>query len=403
MKHEVADRPKPSLLYVAWNPPVDATWSMRGYALLLRALAQAGWDVSLQTCSTPQNAHLHELWECVPLIKAGRKGTFGGKILFTVQVLRSKADLAWCMVWGWAGWTLLLRRLACGKPYVVWLDGYSHRAPWDATNKLRTLWMELRYGLILRGASMIFAEAPQNLEYTRQALPSSPIRLLSPSLCAKDLDRIEQQWQAEGFAPDREPCVLYSGRLVEHKQVHCLIAAFAALAAEFPDWRLDIRGPADDQAYRQRLEDMVAGYGLQNRVTFYPPVYGEALYRHFRRSSVFCLPSRLEGFPVSILEAMFFGGAIVAAKAGWVEYQLDGGCGLMYASDDQAALTEHLRTLMSSSALRGQLMRKARSRVLSEFIWETRFSEVDAELRRILSRGLGRKLTPRSQSTRVSR
>lgn len=68
----------------------------------------------------------------------------------------------------------------------------------------------------------------------------------------------------------------------------------------------------------------------------------------------------------------------------------------MSASDDQMALTECLRVLMSSSALRAELMSKARSRVLSEFVWENRFSEVEAELRQILSQRAGRKLTPRS-------
>lgn len=387
LKHSNAKPLNHSLVYVTWTPPVDSTWSMRHYVLLLRELEGLGWDVSLLTRTVPQNADLNELWTNVPVIKTGPQKGLLGKIRFLVKVLCSNAGIMWCMIWGWVGWALLLRKLTRGKPYVVWLDGYSHLAPWDAKNRLQRLWMELRYGLVLRGASVIYAEAPQNLEYTRKALPKATVKLTPPSLWIKNMRQIERQWHEEGFDPLREPRIFYSGRLVEHKQIHYLITAFFNLADEFPDWRLDIRGPITDPLYKKYLDELIVRYSLQTRVSFYAPVYGEALYRHFRLSSVFCLPSRLEGFPTTILEAMYFGGAIVAAQAGWIEFQLAGGCGLMYPSGDQTALTQHLRRLMASESLRNDLMSKARERVLSEFAWEKRFSEIESELRRVVTQG----------------
>jgi glycosyltransferase involved in cell wall biosynthesis len=350
---------------------------MRDYCLLLRGLAEVGWQVTLLTRATSQNEGLTRLWSLVELFKVPSEGLIG-MARFLKAVLLSEADVLWGMVWGWIGWALLLRRLIRGTPYVLWLDGYSHLAPWDVTNWRKRLLMELRYGLVLRGASRVFSEAAENLAHNKRTLPDANIQLLSPSLWIKDLMQVEAQWGGGGIA--REPLILYSGRILEHKQVHMLIEAFTAVASEFPQWRLEIRGSRPDGAYFERLERIVADHALDGRVVFCPAVSGEALYRRFRACSVFCLPSRLEGFPTTILEAMFFGGAIIAARAGWIGYQLEGGCGLVYPSDDIHTLREHLVATMSSPQLRATLMIKAKKRMVDQFSWESKFEGVETDL-----------------------
>ncbi len=65
------------------------------------------------------------------------------------------------------------------------------------------------------------------------------------------------------------------------------------------------------------------------------------------------MPTYHEGIPTTILEAMYFGGAIVSGNAGFISYQLDdGACGLLFKGGDVAALREHLQQLMASPQLR---------------------------------------------------
>jgi len=302
---------------------------------------------------------METLWDGVPLVRLPTVGRVPGALRFFWHVIQSDADVAWAMIWGWVGWCLLARKLLRGKPYVLWLDGYSHLAPWDATGWLRKALCELRYGLVLRGASIIYAEAPGNRELTQNALPHANLKLLSPGLWAKDLQRIEEQWARAAIEPQRGSVILYSGRIAETKRVDDLLHAFAALSDAFPGWTLDIRGDASDQLYLRRLVETVRAYGLADRVRFLPAEDGENVYRRFSECSVFCLPSAIEGFSTSIVEAMFFCGAIVAADSGWSSYQLQDGCGLIYRVGAVEELRDHLKALMESAYLREELRARA--------------------------------------------
>lgn len=112
-----------------------------------------------------------------------------------------------------------------------------------------------------------------------------------------------------------------------------------------------------------------------------PSLTGEALYRRYHQTSIYCLPSTGEGFPSTILEAMYFGGAIVAGNSGYVSYQLDDGrCGRLFRPGDIDALTEELTLLISSPEKRLECMKAARERVEMEFVWERHFDQLQAKL-----------------------
>ena len=85
----------------------------------------------------------------------------------------------------------------------------------------------------------------------------------------------------------------------------------------------------------------------------------------------------MEGMPTTIHEAMYFGGAIVAANSGVISYQLDGGdCGLIFEPGDIDCLTGHLETLMSSEMEREKFLKKAQKRLLEVFTWERYFDSI---------------------------
>jgi polysaccharide biosynthesis protein VpsI len=202
-----------------------------------------------------------------------------------------------------------------------------------------------------------------------------------------DLAEIEANWAAEGFAPEREEVILFAGRLIERKGVHDLIAAFARLADALPTWQLEIRGLPASEAYQERLERLIVQHGLAARVRLLPGLEGEDLYRRYRETAVFALPSAGEGIPTTITEAMYFGGAIVAGVSGAVPHQLENGrCGLLHQPGDLDALTGHLQSLMASAELREAQMARARQRMLDLFVWERYFPELEAVFRQVLAR-----------------
>ncbi len=83
---------------------------------------------------------------------------------------------------------------------------------------------------------------------------------------------------------------------------------------------------------------------------------------------VFVLPSRNEGFPLSIVEAMLAARPVVATDVGSVrEAVLDGVSGFVVPPDDVDALRSALRRLLDDAELRVHMGEAGRARALDHF------------------------------------
>ena len=153
-------------------------------------------------------------------------------------------------------------------------------------------------------------------------------------------------------AGDRATRIMAMGRLVHQKGFDQLIRAFAMVAADFPDWHLDIYGEGPDRAM---LEALVRTHGVSHRVSLPGrTTQGDAA---LAAASVFALTSRYEGFPNVLLEAMTHGCACVATDcdSGPAELLVGGRSGLLAPVDDTAAIAGALRQLMGDRELRTSL------------------------------------------------
>lgn len=359
----------------------DETGAMRAPYLLLKGFVRAGWKTEIVTTASAANANLEFVWQSVPVIRI--EGANKRERLFRLAryfVGKRPGNLVLTWVWDWHGYGLIASHWLFGTNYAVVLDTYSHRA--FGTERAKR-WQAFRYGPLLRHASLILAEAPACRDAVLRHLPQAEVLLVPSSLWRSELEAVEESWQVQSWQPQRQPLILYAGRIAERKNIHRLIDAFAQLAAYFPEWRLEIVGPLASPAYAHTLKEQVRAYQLEEHITFLPGLSGEALYRKYRESSIYALPSEGEGFPTSILEAMYFGGAIVAGNSGYVAYQLEGGCGYLHNPDDLTQLTAHLQTLMSDSDLRTALMERARQRMLERFTWEQYFPMLEAKCREL--------------------
>jgi glycosyltransferase involved in cell wall biosynthesis len=145
----------------------------------------------------------------------------------------------------------------------------------------------------------------------------------------------------------REPVVLYAGVLIPRKGVHHLIRAFARVALEFPDVRLEIVGREENLEYAEGLRREVARLGLDGRVVFVGEIPQMELAERMRRSMVFVLPTYSEGLPRVVFEAMATGIPVIAtAVSGIPEVIEDGMTGFLVPLGDEEALTERLRWML---------------------------------------------------------
>jgi glycosyltransferase involved in cell wall biosynthesis len=124
--------------------------------------------------------------------------------------------------------------------------------------------------------------------------------------------------------PKRAPYFLFLGRLaVEQKGLDLLVKAYSAARREhehLPD--LLIAGP-DYRGGGAVLEALVSRLGLGDKVQLTGPVFGETKSQLIAGAYVFVHPSRWEGMPLSILEALGQGTPCLVSQATglseWVE------------------------------------------------------------------------------------
>jgi glycosyltransferase involved in cell wall biosynthesis len=147
--------------------------------------------------------------------------------------------------------------------------------------------------------------------------------------------------------------VLNVGRLEKQKNQRTLVAAFAALAPDYPDWRLRIVGEGPE---RPALERQVERLGLASRVEL--PGVRRDIAAEYAAADIFVMPSIYESFGLATAEALAFRVPAVgfADCPGTNELIQDGRNGILVGGPDAVhALAEGLSRLMDSAPLRAQL------------------------------------------------
>jgi glycosyltransferase involved in cell wall biosynthesis len=315
-----------------------------------------------------------------------------------LHLLRPRLDADMVMMLPWYYWvkTAVLAKKLYGRPYIVWLDTYTYeRQP--------TLWgriyHELRYGILLRNADLVIAESPECHQIAIERMPNVRVVHIPMPLGLDRFKAAEAKWAADGDQPRREPVILFVGRISPEKGPHILVEAFSQIAKDFPEWKLKMVGPLPreipewirkavgigNQDYLKLILDKIKAAGLQDRFEYIPGLYGEALYRAYAESSVYVLPSFWEGVPTTVLEAMYFGGAIIASKVGIVPYQLDyGQVGMIVEPGQGDALATAMKRMMENEPERNLYVQQAHTRMVEKFSWEANINTLREEILRLI-------------------
>lgn len=167
--------------------------------------------------------------------------------------------------------------------------------------------------------------------------------------------------------------IIFVGRLVTRKGVKYLIDAFHKVRKSIlHDLIIIGSGPE-----RDRLEDLVAAYGLQSRVRFTGTISDEALDQHYASCSFLVLPAvydekgDTEGLGVVLLEAMSCSKPVIASNVGGITDIVVGQKnGLLVPPADTSALAAAMMKLAKNRKLRNALGRTARKTVDEKFNWD---------------------------------
>ena len=159
---------------------------------------------------------------------------------------------------------------------------------------------------------------------------------------------------------ERSNAVLFLGRLVHQKAPDVLIDAFARFARAMPNWTLHIAG---DGPMAEELHARAHALGLKESVMFHGTVADPTPL--FTDCRMFVLPSRFEGTPNALMEAMAYRMPCIVSDASPGPLRLieDGSTGVVVEADSVDALAQAMEKLSRDERLQHELGKAAFDRV----------------------------------------
>lgn len=159
--------------------------------------------------------------------------------------------------------------------------------------------------------------------------------------------------------------ILFLGNLSQRKGVWDLLQAMQSVPESA---RLVLAGGEDDPGIGDKFKREISRLGLASQVQWLGPVYGEDKSAWLNRADIFVLPSYAEGLPISLLEAMCGGLAVVTTPVGGIPSVVtDNKQGLLVPPGEIQALADALGRLIGDEELRIRLGDAARRRCSDTF------------------------------------
>ena len=297
--------------------------------------------------------------------------------------LKTDAVLAFSVLpGGLVGW--FLKHLS-HIPYVIALQGGDvapearegrSLAP-EVPEKISVLRRIIKRGIqhLWRNAGAVIANSNGLAQLARSAHPECPIDVIP---AGADVDGITTK---DDYGVKGEVKLLYVGRLAKHKGLDVLLPALARITSALK-WKLTLVGDGPEwpvvaaQAARFALIDRIELYGWQG---------WNALPEIYRNADIFVLPSRDEGMPAALLEAMATGLPVVCTRySGMGEAVLHSETGLLVPSGDSKALAEALTEMIADPSRWEPYGRAGRARVETYYSWTSVAEKWLAVMERVL-------------------
>lgn len=187
---------------------------------------------------------------------------------------------------------------------------------------------------------------PSGISLAEQYFPQLPIVVIGNAVFPARKEacpgKIKEQYK-----------IVCVGNVGNEKKQFVLAKAFLPLIKEYPDWSLEFWGQAAT-AYAKYLEDWIYRHHAEKRIHINGKT--EHVDDVYADSDIFCMPSKNEGFPLALTEAMAAGIPVIGFKdcAGVNDIIVDGLNGYLIPRSLEE-LTKALKKLMDNRDLRQRM------------------------------------------------
>jgi glycosyltransferase involved in cell wall biosynthesis len=229
-----------------------------------------------------------------PGLLAKARRMVGGADVVHVHLMRDLITLPFALI-----------ALEAGVPLVVQTHGMI-----DPTEKVFAKAVDL-LGMkrVLRRADAILHLTEMERDGVQAVVPGTPLGTFRRLVNGVELqDRRPPR-------EDRPPTVLYLARVQKRKRPEDFVSAMPAVLARYPDARFVLAGP-DTGQLTEPMRELAKKLGTAHALECPGPLGHEDVLRRLREADVYVLPSVVEPFAVSILEAMSVGLPVVVTATG---------------------------------------------------------------------------------------
>lgn len=158
----------------------------------------------------------------------------------------------------------------------------------------------------------------------------------------------------------KEKFILYVGRFAWEKDPEILIRSFEIIAQDFPDWKLIMAG---DGPLFSKMKILAVELGLEEKIEFLGKV--KTIEKLYASASIYVLPSTVEGFPNSLIEAMAFGlPSVCFSDIPFEDIINEKRNGLVVKTRTHEALAKKIRELLEDPKMRDEIGLQAKIDVL---------------------------------------
>lgn len=175
---------------------------------------------------------------------------------------------------------------------------------------------------------------------------------------------IREVEEIKKFGLEKDEYILYLGRIVPEKGEHYLIKAFREIKT---DKKLVIAGGISDTAgYGKELNDLANG---DERIVFTGFVQGRMLDELYSNALIYCLPSDLEGMPLSLLEAMSYDNCCVVSDIPECAEVVEDKA-VVFEKSNEEDLKEKLEKLLEDGEAIDRYKREAADFICAKYSWD---------------------------------
>ncbi|MEK7166706.1 MAG: glycosyltransferase family 4 protein [Patescibacteria group bacterium] len=193
----------------------------------------------------------------------------------------------------------------------------------------------------------------------RLGVPSERINVI---YCGTDVNKIQRLHVEKNHQE-----IVCVARLVKYKRIEDLITALQKVKLRIPSVKLSIIGVGGELKF---LKNIVANLNLRKQVQFkgFIPKHRD-VWRLIKQARVLCVPSEIEGFGITTIEAMAAGVPVVAADLP-INREITKNKGvLFFKSKNTVDLANQLTTLLVNQEIYHRLIRQS-GFVIRNYDWK---------------------------------